>query len=50
MNGCAPGLVLIERLKATRKWAIRMEAPGNGLLTLITHTEQFCKIGLLDMV
>ena len=22
MNGCAPGLVLIERLKATRKWAI----------------------------
>ena len=23
MNGCAPGLALIERLKATRKWAIR---------------------------
>ena len=22
MNGCAPGLALIERLKATRKWAI----------------------------
>ena len=22
MNGCAPGLTLIERLKATRKWAI----------------------------
>ena len=23
MNGCAPGLALIERLKATRKWAIK---------------------------
>ena len=22
MNGCAPGLALIERLKATPKWAI----------------------------
>ena len=22
MNGCAPGLALIERLKVTRKWAI----------------------------
>ena len=22
MNGCAPGLALMERLKATRKWAI----------------------------
>ena len=22
MNGCAPGLALIERLKATRKWDI----------------------------
>ena len=22
MNGCAPGLALIKRLKATRKWAI----------------------------
>ena len=22
MNGCAPGLTLVERLKATRKWAI----------------------------
>ena len=22
MNGCAPGLALIQRLKATRKWAI----------------------------
>ena len=22
MNGCAPGLALIGRLKATRKWAI----------------------------
>ena len=22
MNGCAPGLALIERLKATRKWVI----------------------------
>ena len=22
MNGCAPGLALIERFKATRKWAI----------------------------
>ena len=22
MNDCAPGLALIERLKATRKWAI----------------------------
>ena len=24
MNGFAPGLALIERLKATRKWAIRI--------------------------
>ena len=24
MNGCAPGLALIERLKATRKWAITL--------------------------
>ena len=24
MNGCAPGLALIERLKATRKWAIHL--------------------------
>ena len=24
MNGCAPGLALIERLKATRKWAISL--------------------------
>ena len=23
MNGCAPGLALIERLKATRKWVIK---------------------------
>jgi len=22
MNGCAPGLALIERLKATQKWVI----------------------------
>ena len=28
MNGCAPGLALIERLKATRKWAI-MTATGS---------------------
>ena len=27
MNGCVPGLALIERLKATRKWAIL----SNGL-------------------
>ena len=26
MNGCAPGLALTERLKATRKWAIVMLA------------------------
>ena len=25
MNGCAPGLALIERLKATRKWPIQIE-------------------------
>ena len=25
MNGCAPGLALIERLKATRKWAITLK-------------------------
>ena len=24
MNGCAQGLALIERLKATRKWAIQL--------------------------
>ena len=34
MNGCAPGLALIERLKATRKWAIdcflSSLAPGSG--------------------
>jgi len=23
MGGCAPGIALIERLKATRKWAIK---------------------------
>ena len=36
MNGCAPGLALIERLKATRKWAIevgneRFDMQGNEL-------------------
>ena len=24
MNGCVPGLALIERFKATRKWAISL--------------------------
>ena len=28
MNGCAPGLALIEGLKATRKWAIRGAGRG----------------------
>ena len=28
MNGCAPGLALIERLKATRKWAILLTLRG----------------------
>ena len=28
MNGCAPGLALIERLKATRKWAVRLGGLG----------------------
>ena len=31
MNGCAPGLALIERLKVTRKWAI-----PNLILAVIT--------------
>ena len=32
MNGCAPGLALIERLKATRKWAIQSTnlCPGDS--------------------
>ena len=30
MNGCAPSLALIERLKATRKWAIG--APFDSLI------------------
>ena len=30
MNGCAPGLALIERLKATRKWAIRYPVTDLG--------------------
>ena len=29
MNGCPPGLALIERLKATRKWAIEQTKRGN---------------------
>ena len=28
MNGCAPGLALIERLKATRKWGIDKACTG----------------------
>ena len=32
MNGCAPGLALIERLKATRKWAIHFETMYYHLL------------------
>lgn len=31
MNDCAPGLALIERLKATRKWPIKMTAPSQGI-------------------
>ena len=30
MNGCAPGLGLIERLKATRKWAIAHKKTHSG--------------------
>jgi len=28
MNGCAAGLALMERLKATRKWVIEMNIGG----------------------
>ena len=32
MNGCAPGLALIEWLKATRKWAIKRAWKAAGTL------------------
>ena len=38
MNGCAPGLALIKRLKVTRKWAIQLSRsdrkPGKYFWTL----------------
>ena len=36
MNGCAPGFALIERLKATRKWAIGNK-PGSVSSSLDHH-------------
>ena len=36
MNGCAPGLALIERLKETRKWAI-LQHGTSVLLTVLFH-------------
>ena len=38
MNGCAPGLALIERLKATRKWAILVSRHG-----MAPHVNESCK-------
>ena len=43
MNGCAPGLALIKRFKATRKWAIgdlhdgviRLELPESFTFVLL---------------
>ena len=34
MKGCAPGLALIERLKATRKWAIGLLLRGHPILLI----------------
>ena len=34
MNGCAPGLALIERIKATRKWAIECRKTKTKVTTL----------------
>ena len=46
MNGCAPGLALIERLKATRKWAIfsvyREELLGECVYT--ENTSEKCVV------
>ena len=39
MNGCAPGLALIERLKATRKWAISLRLPRVPPRRLQTYTK-----------
>lgn len=38
MNGCAPGLALIERLEAARKWTINLQI------------EVFQSIGALDLL
>ena len=40
MNGCAPGLALIERLKATRKWAI--EAVSGDMLSAMLLFHRIC--------
>ena len=38
MNGCAPGLALIERLKAARKWAIVMKHVEERTLAICRQT------------
>jgi len=38
LNGCAPGLALIERLEAARKWTINLQI------------EVFQSIGALDLL
>jgi len=38
MNGCVPGLALIERLKATRKWAMNRANHSINLEQLCNST------------
>ena len=54
MNGCAPGLALIERLKATRKWAIskiqqfRIFRKQGSFFTACPHFESSETLGLIE--
>ena len=42
MNGCAPGLAVIERLKATRKWAISNRELGEHEKTCESRWWVYC--------
>ena len=40
MNGCAPGLALIERFKATRKWATQLTTIDVLMTTVANATDE----------
>ena len=50
MNGCAPGLALIERLKATRKWAIHTHSFQSNRFPQDLEPTIYWKLSSLDDV